>query len=102
MLPGAALGQKGWSRTTLQLFEETVIARYPNARLYVQPQDPLIDPALVSATSLVRPPGLELEEERASELEEQFKKSLQVCIDHVLVHPRWSLSMQTHKFAGLQ
>lgn len=100
VLPGAAPGQPGWTSTKLLAFEALVTSRFNGVRLFVQPQDPLVDPTLVQETALVRTKALE--EEPAQELDEQYKKNVERCLAWVMSNPRWSLSVQTHKYVGLQ
>lgn len=105
VLPGRASGRAGWSDADLLALE----AQYPDARLFVQPQDPLWDDTLVEETALVRKmkdredPGDPVAvAEREAQLDEQLRRNIQQCIRHALRRPRWSLSMQLHKFVGLR
>lgn len=105
VLPGAPLGGEGWTATMLAHLEMFVAQQWsvPPAgapRLFVQPQDPLIDESLVQETSLVRTNSTPTKDLEAA-LAAQFDRNVARCMDHVLTNPRWSLSLQTHKFIGL-
>jgi organic radical activating enzyme len=88
VLPGALEG--GWSNTGLvDLFHQTT-----HLYAYVQPQDPVEEQAvgLTHLTGGIQGPV-------ASRL---YEKRLKGCIDFVMQHPEWQLSLQTHKLIGVR
>jgi len=89
VLPGGRdiYGVDGWSDVELV----ALAARYPDARLYVQPQDP-VDPSTVAATHLTRggsPLG-------------DFGQNVRRCMEFVIDHPAWRISSQAHKMLGVR
>lgn len=99
VLPGALPGELGWTPESMAYLEMHVNREWPGARLFVQPQDPLVDPKFVQETRLVRTQMIG--EDLEAQLREQFDRNLKKCIDWVMGNPRWSLSIQGHKFVGL-
>ncbi len=95
VLPGALPGEPGW--TTEMLLE--LEGRFPHARLFVQPQDPLVDPSLISETALLR--RGELVGDVAEVMEIELRRNVKRCVQHVMDHPTWALSFQVHKAIGL-
>lgn len=87
VLPGAGADGVGWSD------EELVAMGEGFWRKYVQPQDPLESPTPYS-TFLADPRG------RAS-LEARYQAHLKRCVDFVMAHPDWRVSIQGHKFMHL-
>jgi organic radical activating enzyme len=61
--------------------------------LFVQPRDPSLSAALEDTHLRAGP---------QSALRSSYEANLQRCIDFVERHPRWRLSLQTHKLAGLR
>lgn len=61
-------------------------------RLFVQPQDVIL-PSAISQTYLTR---------TLLGAEPEFKARLQRCIDFVMAHPEWALSIQSHKVTNLR
>lgn len=100
VLPGALPGEVGWTDAMLDELEARFSDTGTPCAFFVQPQDPLVDPAFVSETALLRVKGVE--EEREAELEAQLRKNIQRCIKHVMRRPQWRLSFQVHKLIGLQ
>ena len=88
VLPGA-IGS-GWSEEGLLALERTTTHLY----LYVQPQDP-VEPDSVGLTHLTG--GITGVLAAAA-----YEGRLQRCIDFVMRHPEWSLSLQTHKLIGVR
>lgn len=98
VLPGALPEEPGWTSDTLAYLEMHVKREWPSARLFVQPQDPIIG-NLVGESRLVRTTAIG--EDLEAQLTQQFDRNLKRCIDWVMKNPRWSLSLQTHKFMGM-
>lgn len=88
VLPGAAYAGDGW--TGDELLEIEGWARDRGAALFVQPQDP-IDPLTVDASHLKK--HLHAYNPRV------YEAAVRQCVEWVHAHPRWRLSMQTHKLA---
>lgn len=101
VLPGAHVdsGLEGWSNDMLAQLEMIAHRKWPGARLFVQPQDPLVS-TMVAETHLVRGSTGVFPNQEAS-LRIQYERSLKQCIAHVMRNPRWALSIQTHKLVGL-
>lgn len=97
ILPGAMSSELGW--TEHELLEIEGQAEAMRAALFVQPQDPLVDPALVEQTHLKRRDAISVD--RSRELAERFQANVTQCIDWVMAHPRWRLSAQLHKYIGI-
>ncbi len=95
VLPGGGGPHAGWTDEEL----DALAARFPNARLYVQPEDLNLDPTIVGS-SLLKEGGLEDEDQNAL-AHAQFQRHLQRCVSWVHDRPRWRLSLQTHKLIGL-
>lgn len=98
VLPGAALGKKGWSTEALRALEALAQRTLFGGRegsLYVQPQDPIIDPSFVEESLLKR--SREVPDDVGDVLDAQYKASLGHCIAWVMANPRWRLSTQMHK-----
>ncbi len=101
VLPGAAPGEQGWSDEELVVVErwaqhEAYEALLPvkgldvepaPVALFVQPQDPIAHVG-----------GLTKSITRDRVLQENTQR----CIDFVMAHPRWRLSVQSHKIVGLR
>lgn len=89
VLPGGRdiYGVDGWADAELL----ALAARYPEARLYVQPQDP-VDPTTVAATRLGRsgtPQG-------------DYTLNVKRCVEFAIEHPGWRVSAQAHKLLGVR
>lgn len=96
VLPGVADGV-GWTDSDLADLENTTHFTH----LYLQPQD-FIDPRFVQVTALHRnlsnaKPGTPLQEVGDSLYRERVAK----CLEFIARHPRWRLSLQTHKYIEL-
>lgn len=105
VLPGAMPGEPGWTDDELGGIEEfvSVFPGPPHGsrpELYVQPQDPIVAPNVVEETLLRR--NAEVEADHEEMLTTIFQRHLKRCIDWVHAHPNWRLSLQTHKWIGLQ
>ncbi len=101
VLPGAGPGEQGWSDEELVVVErwaqhEAYEALLPvkgldvepaPVALFVQPQDPIAHVG-----------GLTKSITRDRVLQENTQR----CIDFVMAHPRWRLSVQSHKIVGLR
>lgn len=99
-LPGAFPGEPGWTDDALAALAEDAVARWPGIELFVSPQDPLIESGgLVSETALRR--TLDVQADVEAHLTVQLQRNLTRCIDYVKAHPRWRLSVPTHKLLGL-
>lgn len=86
VLPGGPDG--GWTDQALLDLEMAIRAEHH----YLQPQDP-IDPGFVQVSALHG------DLKGAPEIE--YMQNLQRCIDFIMQHPRWRLSLQAHKLARL-
>lgn len=88
VLPGAVEG--GWSHVGLvDLFHKTT-----HLYAYVQPQDP-VEQSSVGLTHLTSKIRIAAETSL-------YEARLQQCIDFVMQHPEWQLSLQTHKLIGVR
>jgi 7-carboxy-7-deazaguanine synthase len=87
VLPGAALGEQGWTDEELAGFKQGLTA----AHWYVQPQDP-VELMTIGDTFL---------HGKAPTSGGQFKYNVERCIDFVKRHPAWNLSLQGHKYINL-
>lgn len=85
ILPG---GGSGWSDDQLVGLEQTLVAKH----YFVQPQDP-IQSNLVEMSYL--------HGNSSDRLGEQYRANLARCLAFVHEHPRWRLSLQTHKFSQI-
>lgn len=99
ILPGAQDVANGWTEEELVEIEEFALQGSISAALFVQPQDPLVDPTLVEQTYLKR--TIATDSRMYSTLSRLFDNHIKRCIDWVLAHPRWRLSGQLHKYVGL-
>lgn len=90
VLPGAA--ERGWNDTALEALAE--LGNWGS--MFVQPQDP-IDPGFVGVSHL-HGGGSSLTVDRRP----QYQANLDQCLAFVRTHPRWRLSLQTHKLLGLR
>jgi organic radical activating enzyme len=88
VLPGVVNGGTGWSDAALEEMEKLTDWEY----LYVQPQD-AIDPAFVETSHLHR----NLRELQRDHRAAQYDTNVEHCLTFVHSHPRWRLSVQTHK-----
>lgn len=96
VIPGHDNPQLGWTPEMLWQLEQ----HFPKkTRLFVQPQDPLVVPTQVEETALKR--KLPIASKHSQVLAARYHYNLRWCIDWVMKNPRWSLSLQTHKFTGL-
>lgn len=110
VLPGAMPGEQGWTDEELVAVEARASQlafgstresfRAPVQALYVQPQDPLVSGNFVEQTALKR--SVDVDADAEEQLELRLRRNLQLCITWVMAHPRWRLSMQLHKFIGMQ
>ncbi len=89
VLPGHIDPAQGWTDEQLEALEK----RFPRARLYVNPMDP-IHGDLVQVTHLTRPTEVPA-------MADQFEQNLDRCISFVKQHPRWTLGAQLHKYLKL-
>lgn len=92
VLPGV-VSQAGWSVGDMLDIESFADSATPEPVLFVQPQDPLLSNQ-VEDTALRTP-------SRDERLYAVAQCNMQICVRWVLQHPRWRLSIQTHKFLGL-
>ncbi len=88
VLPGAVEG--GWSEEGLLALARSTTHLY----LYIQPQDP-VEQHAVGLTHLTG--GIQGPHAR-----DLYAARLKACIDFVMKHPEWSLSLQTHKLIGVR
>jgi 7-carboxy-7-deazaguanine synthase len=95
VLPGAGGDHGPWTDEELGQLMTRIKARF----YYVQPQDAIV-PAFVD-TSYLKGIGPGGEGHPGSPLERAYKEHLARCISFVREHPRWKLSVQTHKMVGL-
>jgi 7-carboxy-7-deazaguanine synthase len=89
VLPGTVKGP-GWSEDGLRRLMQSTSHLYA----YVQPQDPVETHAvgLTHLTGGIQGP-------HATSL---YETRLKECIDFVMKHPEWMLSLQTHKLIGVR
>lgn len=93
VLPGACRGfPSGWTEDMLEAFEWGSWGR-----LYVQPQDPLLS---IAVEDTVLHPVHDNETE-IDAMRGQYQQNVLRCTEWVRTHPKWSLSMQVHKFIGV-
>jgi 7-carboxy-7-deazaguanine synthase (Cx14CxxC type) len=85
VLPG---GRENWTDEALEQLEKDVEAIH----YFVQPQDPIMK-SMVDVTHLKR---------GTIGTAEEFQANVKRCVDFVMAHPNWQLTMQMHKFAGLR
>jgi organic radical activating enzyme len=101
VLPGAVGGEEGWTEEHLVAMEESGDFHY----LYVQPQDP-VDPSAVEQSHLKGGSWGGVEElgraRNTTAASAQYQNNVQQCIDFCMRHPRWRVSIQTHKFMNLR
>lgn len=97
VLPG---GIPSWRDEELRALELDVMSRWPCARLYVVPQDPIVDGRLVGETALRHSDELEAEQQAA--LEAAWRIHLKRCVSFVMANPSWTLAAPVHKFLGLE
>lgn len=95
VLPGAAFGEDGWTDDEVL----DVVRAGTWGALYVQAQDPILDPSLVSS-SVLRPAGTETEDqvERGQAL---YNAHLSACLSFIHRHPEFRLSLQAQKQLAL-
>lgn len=86
VLPGAVNGEQGWTEEELMRLEGRITALYS----YVQPQDPVV-PTTVSKTFLTW--GFQTYMDAKG-----YDGNLKQCVDFIMAHPWWQLSLQTHKY----
>jgi organic radical activating enzyme len=99
VLPGCAPMGVGWTEKHLEELE----AHYRdqgNPKLYVQPQDPMLAPNVVSETRLHHSGAVEPNDPEL--VEQLWQRSVAQCVRFVHRHPTWRMSPQTHKFLGLE
>lgn len=99
VLPGG-----GWKREMLRELVQT----WPGVDYYVTPEDPLITNEngikLLGATALVRSTpeaALLVSDDDEEDLDTQWRRNLQDCLDLVMHDSRWRLSLPASKLAGL-
>lgn len=99
VLPGARPGEAGWSDAELEEIESWIDdvmmpaqceGRAVETALFVQPQDPIAH----ATSSVLR--GVQ------HAYAEQVAANTKRSVDFVMAHPRWRLSVQTHKVLGLR
>jgi organic radical activating enzyme len=95
VLPGGRdiYGIDGWSDEEL----ESLAARYPDARLYVQPQDP-VNPETVEVGYLTR----RARGEAGGGVLGDYDLNVKRCTEFVQTHPTWRVSVQAHKMLGVR
>lgn len=95
VLPGGRdiYGIDGWSDEEL----ESLAARYPDARLYVQPQDP-VNPETVEVGYLTR----RARGEAGGGVLGDYDLNVKRCTEFVQTHPAWRVSVQAHKMLGVR
>jgi len=90
VLPGETMGA-GWTAAELEQMRQQIRPHH----CFVQPLDPILDPSLVETTALqpkARP---------AAQALTAYQSNLTRCIDFVLKHPAWRVSLQTHKMMNV-
>ena len=92
ILPGVG-GGSGWTEADL----EEMAKRGEWGSMFVQPQDPLLS-AEVGDTLLhpIRSRQTSMHARGA------YETNVARCVDFVKTHPKWRLSLQTHKFIGVR
>lgn len=95
VLPGAEPGRKGWEDD--HLLKLAGIGCYD--RLYVQPQDPVLDPDIVQLTYLHRTQEVDADTETVATA--LYSAHVDRCIAFVNDHPEWRLSVQVGKLVGI-
>ena len=88
-------GDQAQPWTTDELCAMAGTSSFP--RLYVQPQD-VIDPAFVEATALH---GNIVDAAGAVGALRRHEANVERCVEFVMAHPAWRLSLQTHKFINV-
>lgn len=94
VLPGAAVGEAGWSDEELEALVHQ--GRWEN--LFVQPQDPIVYEA-VETTALK--PRASISQPHLDELRRVFDANVARCRAVVMANPGWRISCQTHKVLAL-
>lgn len=89
VLPGAVAPEPGWTDEKLRKVERTTDSVYR----YVQPQDP-VEQTTVSITHLTT-------QQRDVIRAAAYTANEKACLDWVMAHPDWRISLQTHKFMGV-
>jgi len=99
VLPGASPDRPtdGWTDDELVALARA--GKYD--RLFVTPQDPLLDPNSVQLTHLRLGAGDAVDDETRMIGGTLYNHYLERCIGFVLAHPDWSLSAQMGKLVGL-
>lgn len=100
VLPGAMLGEPGWTDAELLAVEETTSAAMHSVDLFVQPQDPIIASNVVEFT-LLKGGGAEVAPEHEAFLHMAYEAHVARCIAFVKAHPQWRLSLQLHKTVNI-
>jgi organic radical activating enzyme len=95
VLPGGrdAMGADGWSDEEL----DSLAARYPDARWYVQPQDP-VKPDTVEVGYLTR----RARGEPVPGVCGDYSQNVKRCVEFVTTHTDWCVSVQAHKMLGVR
>jgi organic radical activating enzyme len=103
ILPGAALGETGWTNEELAEAEAVVDTWDSGARvgLFVQPQDPILSQDVVELTLLKGAGSKEMTPEAEALLRASFEANVERAIQWVKDNPSWRLSLQVHKMVGL-
>lgn len=89
VLPGAVAPEPGWTTEQLLKLACTIEASHR----YVQPQDP-VEQSTVGLTHLTS-------QTRDSGRAAAYTANETACLDWVMAHPDWRISLQTHKFMGV-
>ena len=97
VLPGCAPDRPAEGWTEEQLLELASAGHW--GRMFVQPQDPIIDPTIVELTALK--PSDAVDSETLDIVAAAYAHHLQRCIEWVMRHPAWALSFQAHKYLSL-
>jgi organic radical activating enzyme len=101
VLPGAVPGEAGWSDDELN-----ALAGVTSGLLFVQPQDPPLDPDVIGLTVLHRnAEEVErrgIDEETTAAGAELYAQNLSRCMRVIERNARWRLSTQVHKTIGLR
>lgn len=64
--------------------------------LFVQPQDPMVNPMTVGSTHLHL-----LQTENVALKDTVYDRHVKECVEFVKKHPEWRISMQTHKYMNV-
>ena len=94
----ALMKHQGWTADELHEIEATAGAA--GVDLFVQPQDVLLDSA-TDHTALKPSSDKALDEERAQEAADTYRRHLDLTLAWIMRNPVWRLSLQQHKHLGL-